>query len=127
MFLNHVGIINKSEEQSRGFYQDFLGLKLTKNTVIPSDLSNQLFSIPQEIKMLVFEKNAIKIEVFIVPEYSPPVPHLTHIGFLLENFTEVMENAQQSGVEIIVGKHKDKTVYFVKDFSGNLIEIKQKK
>jgi hypothetical protein len=28
--------------------------------------------------------------------------------------------------EIITGKHEEKVVYFLKDFSSNLIEIKQK-
>jgi hypothetical protein len=44
---------------------------------------------------------------------------------MLEDLTEITEKAKQSDVDVIVGKHKEKVVYFLKDFSGNLIEIKQ--
>jgi hypothetical protein len=45
---------------------------------------------------------------------------------MLDNLSEITEKAQWFHVDLIIGKHKDKTVYFLKDFSGNLIEIKQK-
>ncbi len=126
MQLNHIGIINKSEEDAVRFYRDFLGFELTRKSVVPAELSEQLFSVPGDINMLVFEKDGIKIEVFIYPEYAPSGPDINHIGFLLDNFPEIADNAPQAGVKLIIGKTKDKTVYFIKDFSGNLIEIKQK-
>ena len=45
---------------------------------------------------------------------------------MLDNFSEVTEKAKRFHVDLIIGKYKDKTVYFLKDYSGNLIEIKQK-
>lgn len=125
MELNHIGIANKSEEQAIEFYQDFLGLEKTREILLPPELSGQLFSLSQEIKVLVFEKPGIKIEVFI-SDFQHANPNFTHFGMMLDNFSEVTEKAQRSHVDLIIGKHKDKTVYFLKDFSGNLIEIKQK-
>lgn len=126
MLLNHVGIINKSEEEARGFYKDFLGLEIIKEYVVPAGLSEQIFSVSRDIKMLVFEKFGVKIEVFISSDYTPASPDFNHIGLLLDNFSEIVEKAPQAGIDLIIGKTKDKTVYFIKDFSGNLIEIKQK-
>ncbi|GBD96113.1 MAG TPA: VOC family protein [Nitrospirae bacterium] len=126
MLLNHVGIINKSEEQAVRFYKDFLGFEITKESIVSKELSEQLFAVSRDIKLLVFERDGIKIEVFISPEYNPPSPDLNHIGFLLDNFSEIIEKATKAGIELIVGKTKEKTVYFIKDLSGNLIEIKQK-
>ncbi len=125
MELNHVGITNKTEKQALQFYQDFLGLEKTREILLPPELSGQLFSLFQEIKVLVFEKPGIKIEVFI-SDFQHANPNLTHFGLMLDNFSEVTEKAQRSHVDLIIGKHKDKIVYFLKDFSGNLIEIKQK-
>jgi catechol 2,3-dioxygenase-like lactoylglutathione lyase family enzyme len=125
MELNHIGITNKSEEQALRFYQDFLGLEKTKEILLAPELSEQLFSLSQQIKVLVFEKTGIKVEVFI-SDFHHANPNFTHFGIMLDNFSEVTENARQSNVDIIMGRHKDKTVYFLKDFSGNLIEIKQK-
>ncbi len=126
MRLNHVGIINKSEDEARRFYRDVLGLAITKEYVVPAELSRQIFSLSRDIKMLVFEKEGAKIEVFIAPEYTPSTPNIIHTGFLLDDLPGLMEKAGQAGVEQITGKTKDKTVYFIRDYSGNLIEIKQK-
>lgn len=125
MELNHIGIINKSEEQALQFYKDFLGLEKTKEILLSPELSEQLFSLSQEIKVLVFENDGIKIEVFI-SDFQPANPNFTHFGIMLNNFSEITEKAKRSNVDIIIGKHKEKTVYFLKDFSGNLIEVKQK-
>jgi methylmalonyl-CoA/ethylmalonyl-CoA epimerase len=125
MLLNHVGIFNNSRESALRFYRDFLDFDFTREATVPKELSEQLFAVSRDITMLVFEKNGIKIEVFICPECLQPSPDLKHTGFLLENFPEMLEKASKSGVELITGRTKDKTVYFIRDFSGNLIEIKQ--
>ena len=125
MELNHLGVTNKSAEQAIRFLSGFLGLEKTREILLPPELSEQLFSLSQEIKVIVFEKPGIKIEVFI-SDFQHANPNFTHFGMMLDNFTEVTEKAQRSHVDLIIGKHKDKTVYFLKDFSGNLIEIKQK-
>lgn len=125
MLLNHVGIINESEEKAVRFYHDFLGFKKTREFTVSSELSEQLFSASWEIKVLVFERDGIKLEVFICPECRQPFPNYSHIGFLLDDFHVIKEKAQQMGV-LIEGRTDEKTVYFLKDFSGNLIEIKPK-
>jgi catechol 2,3-dioxygenase-like lactoylglutathione lyase family enzyme len=125
MLLNHVGVFNKSREDGFRFYRDFLGFDLTREVAVSKELSEQLFAVSQDIQMMVFERDGIKIEVFIHPECKQPFPDIRHIGLSLENFSEIIEKAQKAGIDLIVGKTKDKTVYFIKDFSGNLIEIKQ--
>jgi len=126
MLLNHVGLTNRSDEDAVRFYRDFLGFELTRKSVVPAVLSAQLFSVSDDLGMVVFEREGIKIEVFISPAYTLPDPDINHLGFLLDNFQEIVDKAPQAGVKLIIGKTKDKTVYFVRDFSGNLIEIKQK-
>ncbi len=126
MLLNHVGIFNKYEQDALRFYRDFLEFELTREFTLSSVLSEQLFALDQDIKMMVFEKDGTKLEVFICPECKQPSPDLNHMGFLLDNLQEFTEKAAQAGVEHIIGQAADKTVHFIKDFSGNLIEIKQK-
>ncbi|MHC4139903.1 MAG: VOC family protein [Planctomycetota bacterium] len=125
MQLNHVGIINKNEEQALKFYQDFLGLQKTREILLPPELSEQLFSVSKEIKVLVVENEGIKIEVFI-SDFQPENPNFTHFAITVDSLSELTEKAKQFNAEVIIGKHKDKTAYFLKDFSGNLIEVKQK-
>lgn len=123
MLLNHVGIINESEEKAVRFYRGLLGFEKTREFVVSTELSEQLFSMANKIKVLVFERDGIKIEIFICPDCRQPFPDYRHIGFLLDDFQSIKEKAQEMGV-LVVGKTDVKTVYFLKDFSGNLIEIK---
>lgn len=125
MLLNHVGIANESEEKAVRFYHGLLGFEKTREFVVSTKLSEQLFSVSQEIRVLVFEKEGVKLEVFICPGCKQPSPDYGHIGFFLDDFFAIKEKAQQMGV-LVVGSTDEKTVYFLKDFSGNLIEIKPK-
>ena len=125
MLLNHVGIANESEEKAIRFYHGLLGFEKTREFVVTTELSEQLFSDSREIKVLVFERNGIKIEVFICPGCKQSFPDYSHTGLLLDDFQAIKEKAQEMGV-LIVGKTREKTVYFLKDFSGNMIEIKPK-
>ena len=93
--------------------------------MLSAELSEQLFSVSEEIRLLAFTMGDQKIEVFICPDYRPPYPDIPHSGLLVDNFTQVLEKAEKNGVTVIKGSHTGKTVYFVKDFSGNMIEIKQ--
>ncbi len=127
MVLNHVGIINENKEQAVRFYGDFLGLDKTKEAMLPQELSEQLFDYSSEIKMMVFEKDGMKIEVFICPGCKTQLsPDFRHIGLFLDDLPQIIKKASEAGVEHIAGTTADKTVHFIKDFYGNLIEIKQK-
>ncbi|MEK6691940.1 MAG: VOC family protein [Nitrospirota bacterium] len=124
MVFDHIGIVNKSEEEALLFYRDILGLEKIKDSVSTADLSEQLFSISKDIKMIVFGKGSLKIEVFILPEFIHPSPNIPHLGLQIENLDQLLEKAKQSGVKVITGRRGDKVVYFIQDFSGNLIEVK---
>ncbi len=124
MVLDHIGIVNKSEEDALRFYRDILGLDKIKDSVSTADLSEQLFLISKDIKMIVFGKGRVKVEIFILPEFIHPSPNIPHLGIQVENLEGLLERARQLGARVIKGQRGDKTVYFLQDFSGNLIEVK---
>lgn len=125
MQLNHVGIISNSRELAERFYHDFLGLTMTKEGVLPPALSEQIFSVSHAVTMLVYEKDGIKLEIFICPECKQPSPDFRHIGLYVNDLASLLEKAREFGVEHITGHKGSRTVHFLKDFSGNLIEIKE--
>ncbi len=124
MKIDHIGIVNRSEEDAVRFYQEFLGLEKARDFVVGQELSMQLFSHPQEIRVLVFKKDDVNIEVFIIRDYTPSSPRIGHACLHIDGFSELIENSKTSGVTVIRGSHKGKTVHFLKDFSDNMIEIK---
>lgn len=125
VIINHAGIVNSDEAQAISFYRDFLGLDKTREFIVAPELSQQLFSISQEIRVLVFEKNGMKIEVFISPGFLQSSQTFSHIGLTVDDLDGFLARAKRNGIGVITGKHKEKTVFFIKDFSGNLIEVKQ--
>jgi methylmalonyl-CoA/ethylmalonyl-CoA epimerase len=126
MVLNHIGIVNGSAEQAELFYSDFLKFDKTREFIVPPELSLQLFELSREIRALVFEREGIKLEVFICPECKLPSPDLSHFGLFLDDLSATVAQARKAGVKHIIGKTAEKTVHFIRDFYGNLIEIKQK-
>jgi catechol 2,3-dioxygenase-like lactoylglutathione lyase family enzyme len=125
MLFHHVANINKNEKDALAFYQDFLGLKKVREYTVSPQLGEQLFSLSREMNVITFEKENVRIEIFICPDFNLPSPNIPHFALHFENFNEFLDNAKKAQVPIITGMKKDKKVYFIKDYSGNLIEVKQ--
>jgi len=126
MLLHHAGIVNRREDEAERFYGEFLGLKRTRQYIVPPELSEQLFSIRQEIKAIVFEGEGARIEVFIHPAFNPLPREIRHIALHVDDLRAFLKRAEEFSITHIIGKTKDKTVHFIRDYSGNLIEIKQR-
>ncbi|MEW6109174.1 MAG: VOC family protein [Nitrospirota bacterium] len=124
MVFDHIGIINKNEDEAVRFYRDLLGLKKIKESTVTSALSSRLFSLEREIKMLVFEVENIRIEIFIMPDFRPQLPNIPHFSLRVRDFKGFLERIGRAGVRVISGLRNDRTVYFIEDFSENRIEIK---
>jgi catechol 2,3-dioxygenase-like lactoylglutathione lyase family enzyme len=124
LLVDHIGIINKQEEDAMEFYQNLLGLEKIRESFVPPELSRKLFNLFQEIRMLVFVRGNLKIEVFVIPGFTPPSPNISHFCLQILHFPELLERLKQAGAKVITGQHGGKTVYFTEDFSGNRMEIK---
>ena len=124
MVLDHVGIINEDEDGAVRFYRDILGLKKIKESSVSANLAGQLFSIDREIKMVVYGKENLMVEIFIVPDFSPPSPPVPHFCLQVPDPAALLEKAKKEGVKVISAERGGRTVYFVDDFFGNRIELK---
>ena len=126
MLLNHIGLVNASEEQAEKFYGDFLELEKSREYVVPAELSAQLFNITNDINAVVYEKNDIRFEIFIYSDSVPASPEIRHVALFVDDITAFLKRAVQFQVDHIIGRTSEKTVHFIKDYSGNMIEVKQK-
>lgn len=124
MILDHVGIINKDEAGAVRFYRDILGLEKIKESVVSVDLARQLFAADRDIKMLVYGKENVKVEIFIVPDISFPSSLVPHFCLQVPDLAALLEKAKSEGVRVISAERGGRTVYFVEDFFGNRIELK---
>ncbi len=125
MVLDHVGIVNKGGDEAERFYRDFLGLDKIKESSVAPELSMKLFSVDADIKMLVYGKAGLKVEVFILPGFVPSSPCVAHFCIQVPDLRGFFERAKNSGVRVRSAERGGRTVYFIEDFSGNRIEVKQ--
>ncbi len=125
MVFDHVGIMNEEEDGAVRFYRDILGLEKIKESSVSPELAQKLFSVGVEMKMLVFGKENLKVEVFIVPAFIRSSPCVAHLGIQVQDLSGLLEKAKEEGVKVISAERGGRTVYFVEDFSGNRIEVKQ--
>jgi extradiol dioxygenase family protein len=126
MLLNHVAIVNASEEQAEKFYGEFLELEKSREYTVTSELAEQLFNLSVDIMAVVYEKNGIRFEIFIYPDSVPATSEIRHTALFVDDLSAFLDRAKRFNVEHIIGKIPEKTVHFIKDYSGNMIEIKQK-
>lgn len=124
MVLDHVGIMNADEDGAVRFYQGILGLKKIKESFVSPVLAKRLFSLDRELRMLVFGKDDVKVEIFIIPGFSLPSPSVPHFCLQVPDLGALLEKAKMEGIKVISAERGGRTVYFVEDFLGNRIELK---
>lgn len=125
MELDHVGVVNRDEAGAVRFYRDLLGLEVIKESSVAPEIARKLFSLDEAIRMLVYGKSNLKVEIFILAGFSPPSPAVPHFCVQLPDLSVFLERAKAEGVRVISAERGGRTVYFVEDFSGNRIEVKQ--
>lgn len=126
MFLNHVALVCGSEDNSDRFYQGVLGLAKTGSKMLSSDLSSRIFGLDDEYKLVVYEKDGVKFEIFISDEHLPPERDLAHVCIEVENRTMFLQNCAAAGVEKIEIPRGENRLVFIADFDGNQFEVKEK-
>jgi catechol 2,3-dioxygenase-like lactoylglutathione lyase family enzyme len=126
MVFDHVGIINEDEDRAVRFYQDILGLEKIRESSVSRELAKQLFALDREISMLVFGKEGLKVEIFIIPGLSPALLSVPHFCLQAPDLDALLEKAKKEGVKVISAERGGGTVHFVEDFSGNRIELKSR-
>ena len=124
MELLHFSVANKTEEEAEKFYSNFLKLKKISDFIIPEKITEEIFGLTKRVKVIKYQGNNYEIEVFILDKFKLEEPLTSHVCFSVEKFDSFIEKAKEMGIEIVTSETKEKVIYFVKDFSGNLFEIK---
>ncbi len=123
--FNHVAVASSDEEQARLFYGELLGLQESYRFEVPAKLAQQIFNLNDNLKVLVFSAGFLKLEVFILPKPEAAVPMINHICLDVDNRTQLLNNLRRHGIEVLEIQREHGTTVFVKDFYGNLLEIKE--
>ena len=127
MQLKHVGLVCKSEHNSDRFYENLLGLKKVGSKMVPGDLSRQVFNLDSEYKIVNYANDKIHFEIFIDAYRTYDDKRIEHICLEFEDLEAFLVNCQQMSVKILKIHRGDAVLTFVRDFDGNLFELKEKR
>jgi catechol 2,3-dioxygenase-like lactoylglutathione lyase family enzyme len=122
--LNHVALKCNDEEEAKTFFTDILGIPLTKKFGLSGDLSEAIFGIKDNVDILVYDNNETRFEVFIGQVGKKH--GYEHTCIEVDNKSEFIKRCRKHEIEPITVKKEGKDLLFVRDFSGNLFEVKEK-
>lgn len=121
--LHHIALHGNNRERTLLFYTKILGMTLSKTFFLSNRLSKEIFDVDEKIEVLAFQKNEMYFEIFLLSNSNLPSCH--HVGLHVENLEEFLSHCQKYDVKPYSVKKKEKTLWFIKDFFGNIFEIKQ--
>ena len=124
MKLNHVALVCSSEQRADDFYQGVLELKRIRSFVLPRELARQIFEIDDECRVLVYGDSRFAAEVFLAKPAPGRGTSFEHIGIEVKNIEEFVKRCEAMQVEVNRVPKGDRLLTFVKDYDGNLFEIK---
>ena len=124
MHLKHVGLTSSSEEKADAFYADLLGLTKSEPKALPLQLSKAIFNIDTELLMINYRDETSHFEIFVTGENRDNRRQIEHVCLEVGNLEVFLEKCRRLNVDISLIPKGDKTLTFIKDFDGNLFEIK---
>lgn len=126
MILRHVALTCSSEENSDRFYQDLLGLEKLEPKILPSSLSRAIFNIDNELRMINYTGKAVHFEIFIAKDSKRSANPIAHVAIEIDDQEAFLKKCAEVDVNVSQIPRGDRTLIFIRDFDGNLFEIKHK-
>ena len=126
MQIEHTAVASNSIEDSDKFFSELLGLEKVRDFLLPLNLTQKFFGVNKEQRLVRYSNDNISVEVFITDDNSKAKDIFTHQCIIVDNREDLIEKATSMGLEVIKALRKDRDDYilFIKDFFGNLYEIK---
>lgn len=123
--LHHVALQYQNKKQAEIFFIEILGLRFVKSFNVNSNLSNKIFGTIENVEVLVYENDDTRFEAFITKQTKPNRGY-DHSCMLVENHQEFINRCKKHGIQPNIVNKDGRKLVFIKDFSGNLFEIKEK-
>ena len=124
MHLKHVGLTSSSEEKADAFYADLLGLTKSDSKALPFELSKAIFNVDSELLMINYQDEQVHFEIFVTGPHGGNSRKIAHTCLEVDNLEVFLEKCRRLNVDIARIPKGEKELIFIKDFDGNLFEIK---
>jgi len=121
--VNHIAVEVEDMKKAEKFFKEVLGMKKAGVFEIAPDLSNKIFGIKKAAEVMTFTSGTAKIEVFA--SGGKPQPSFAHICIEVGDREELMKKCKRAGIISKIIDRNGGKLFFIRDFSENLFEIKQ--
>jgi catechol 2,3-dioxygenase-like lactoylglutathione lyase family enzyme len=125
--LNHIALWSSSEKNANTFFTDLLGFTFLYKFHATRTIIEDIFSINRPMNILVFGNDSLKIEIFINDQLQYDHHPINHICLNVDNIDDIFNRAKQYKLPRKVIKRDNRNIFFIKDFDGNLFELKNSK
>lgn len=125
MILRHVALTCSSEKNSDRFYKDLLGLEKSEPKNLPEPLSKTIFKVDAELLMIHYQGKAVHFEIFITDYPVSNNRRIDHVCLEVDDLKRFLQKCHDLDIEISQIPKGNRTLTFIRDFDGNIFEIKQ--
>lgn len=122
--IKHIAVECEDKEKAKIFFTEILGLPVKKEFAISNDLSKSIFGIDAACEIINFDDGNSCFEVFIAKR--PHSINYNHVCIEVDDKEEFISRCKTNGIEPMIIPKGEKSLIFLKDFSDNLYEIKEK-
>lgn len=126
MQLNHIGLFCSKEEKSDLFYGKILGLEKLNTKEVPAALVKRIFDIDRDLRIINYGNDDVRIEIFVGDLNLGHEKNVNHLCLDVAERESFLNVCETHGVEIRKIPKGDYMLVFIRDFDGNLFEIKEK-
>ncbi len=125
MNWSHMGLACSTEKNADRFFVMVLGLEKSEPKALPCSVSEGLFGLCADLSMIYYSGDGLQFEVFIVPERPRSNDSIIHACIEVADRAVLLERCEAHDVEVLRVRKGDSLLTFVRDYDGNLFEIKQ--
>ena len=122
--LKHVAVTYADRNKAKIFFTDILGIPLTRTFTVSEKLSDAFFGLKEEVDVDVYDNGESLFEVFITNKHKQM--SFEHTCIEINDKQTFIERCRKHGIEPILVDKNGKISVFVRDFSDNLFEIKER-
>jgi catechol 2,3-dioxygenase-like lactoylglutathione lyase family enzyme len=125
--FKHTALVCSQEANADRFYQQLLGLEKAGPKVLPPSLAKAIFNIDAELTIINYTGTGIHFEIFIAPGQPRNGQKIAHTCIEVDDRRLFLDACRNLGISVNQVPRGEHVLLFVRDFDGNLFEVKSLK
>lgn len=125
--MRHVALTCSSEKKADRFFKTLFGLEKSEPKILPGPLSKAIFNVDAELPMIHYRGGAVHFEIFISDHSPDRANQIEHVCIEVDSLHKFLKKCRDLDVEVSQIPKGDRTLTFIRDFDGNLFEIKHQR